>query len=88
MWINYFTVASVFALGRTLVSLMYPEVPKSRNLVLAQSLFFAPESFQVQACSLPDKLAESFVVGESAVILLCEDMINILHAPVFQELSR
>lgn len=42
----------------------------------------------LKTCNSPDKLAESFVVGEGAVILLCEDMINIFHAPILQELSR
>ena len=37
---------------------------------------------------LPDKLAEGLVVGEGAIILLREHMVNVFHAPVFQELSR
>lgn len=81
MCINYFSVASIFALGRMLASLKWFWNLKTQNLVF---FFFAlQESFQVlEACRSPDKLAESFIVGESAVILLCEDMVNILHAPI------
>lgn len=43
----------------------------------------------VRACeySIPDKLTEGFVVGEGAVVLLGEGVINILHAPVLQQLG-
>lgn len=70
------------------MSLMCLEISKNKEPSPCPISLLPSESFPVQACSLPDKLAESFVVGESAVILLCEDMINILHPPVFQELSR
>lgn len=36
---------------------------------------------------LPNKLAEGLVVGEGAIILLREHVVNVFHAPVFQELS-
>lgn len=35
---------------------------------------------------LPDKLAEGLVVGEGAVVVLSEDVVDVLHAPGLQEL--
>lgn len=37
--------------------------------------------------SLPDKLAEGFVVGQWAVVLLSEHMVNVFHAPVNKQLG-
>ena len=37
---------------------------------------------------LPDVLTESLVVSERAVVFLTENVVNVLHAPVIQELGR
>ena len=37
---------------------------------------------------LPDELAEGLVVGEGAVVLLTEQVVDVLHAPVVQQLGR
>ena len=39
------------------------------------------------ASRIPDELAESLVVGEGAVVFLSEDMVDIFHSPVVQQLS-
>ena len=36
---------------------------------------------------LPDKLAEGLVVGEGAVVLLSEDVVDVLHTPSLQQLD-
>lgn len=36
---------------------------------------------------IPDKLAESLVVSEGAVVFLSKDMVDVLHAPVIQQLG-
>lgn len=84
-----------FVLGGELVPLTCLEVPKKKKKKPNSCpppffiLFLLQKVFQtLKTCNSPDKLAESFVVGEGAVILLCEDMINIFHAPILQELSR
>lgn len=37
---------------------------------------------------LPDELAEGLVVGQGAVVFLGEDVVDILHAPVIEQLGR
>lgn len=36
--------------------------------------------------SIPDKLAEGFVISERSVVLFTEDVVNVLHAPIIQKL--
>lgn len=43
-------------------------------------------SFLLRSIFVPDKLTEGLVVGESAVVLLREDVVDVLHAPVVQQL--
>lgn len=38
--------------------------------------------------AVPHELAEGFVVGELPVVLLCEDVIDILQAPLPRQLRR
>lgn len=40
----------------------------------------------ITSVHVPDKLAEGFVVSQRAVVFLGEDVVNILHAPVIQQL--
>lgn len=35
---------------------------------------------------IPDELAEGFIVGQSSIVFLREDMINVLHTPGIQKL--
>ncbi len=36
---------------------------------------------------IPDELAEGFVVGQSLIVFLGEDMIDVLHTPGIQKLG-
>lgn len=36
---------------------------------------------------LPHKLAEGLVVGQGAVVFLAEDVVDVLHAPVIEQLG-
>lgn len=37
---------------------------------------------------LPDELAEGLVVGQGAVVFLSEDVVDVLHAPVIEQVGR
>lgn len=50
-------------------------------------ILFKPQA-SIRTISLPDILAEGLVVGEGAVVLVAEDVVNVLHSPVIQELGR